>query len=63
MSLKDYYNKAVIIYGNNGERIVGIVDDYVYPEDNESGVESIIIKTNSGYYEVVAEDINEIEIL
>ncbi len=63
MSLIGYYNKAVVVHGNNGERFVGIVDDYIYPEDNESGVESIIIKTNRGYYEIVSEDIYEIEIL
>ncbi len=63
MSLIEYYNKAVIIYGNNGERIVGIVEDYIYPEDNESGVESIIVKTESGFYEFTEEDTYEIEII
>ena len=63
MSLIDYYNKAVIVYGNNGESIVGIVEDYIYPEDNESNLESIIVKTNTGLYEFYQHDIEKIEII
>ena len=42
----------------------GIVDDYFFPEDNESGLESIVVKTGSGdFYEFTEETIEEITVI
>lgn len=45
MLLKLYYGKSVNIVDTNGQMFNGIVEDYFFPEDNESGLESIVIKT------------------
>ena len=63
MSLKQYYNKKVIIVATNGKSISGVVDDYIFPEDNESGLESIVLKTKDGLYEFTSEDIEKINII
>jgi len=63
MSLKQYYNKKVIIVATNGKSISGIVDDYIFPEDNESNLESIVLKTKDGLYEFTSENIEKIEII
>ena len=48
MQLKSYYGKEVYIIASNGKIFWGHVEDYFYPEDNESGIESIVIVTKSG---------------
>ena len=50
MDLKKYYEKDVIISDFGGNAFYGYIDEYIYPEDNENGKESIIIKTNSGAF-------------
>lgn len=63
ISLKKYFDEAVIIYGTNGGRVVGIVEDYISPKDSALGIESIIVNSNGTLYEFVEEDIDKIEIL
>ena len=59
--LKQYYNKQVNITDNEGRMFTGIIDDYFFPEDNESGVESIVLKTSTGdLYEFTEMDIQKI---
>lgn len=64
MSLKSYYGKKVNIVDTVGQAFNGIVDDYFFPEDNESGLESIVIKTGTGdFYEFTEETIEEITVI
>ncbi len=50
MSLKEYYEENVTIVTVSGVIFRGFVDDYVFPEDNEDGEESIILNTKNGEY-------------
>lgn len=61
-TLKEFYNKNVNITATNNKRFVGKVVEYIYPEDNESTEESIIIDdTLSGnLVEFYAKDIEAI---
>lgn len=65
MSLKGYEGKEVQITDVDGMTITGIVSDYVWPDDNENGKESIIVNPtrNRAPYEFYEDDIKEIEIL
>lgn len=64
MNLKSYYNKKVKIVDKNGHVFSGIVDEYFFPEDNESGVESIVIETHEGdLYEFAEDTIEKINII
>jgi hypothetical protein len=64
MSLKSYCGKNVNIVDTDGQSFNGIVDDYFFPEDNESGLESIVIKTGSGdFYEFTEETIEKITVI
>ena len=44
MSLQRFYNKKVCVVTFYGEKIVGKVDEYIFPDDNDNGIESIVIK-------------------
>lgn len=62
MTLKSYYGKKVTVVCDNGQTFSGVVDDYFFPEDNENGEESIILKTtDSEFVEFTASEINEIK--
>lgn len=64
MSLKQYFDKYVIIITDDGKAFTGLVDDYIYPEDNENNLESIVLKTQKGdLYEFTNDDIETIEII
>lgn len=64
MSLKSYCGKKVNIVGATGQIFSGIVVDYFFPDDNESGLESIVIKTKNGdLYEFTEETIEEITVI
>ena len=63
MGLKQYYNKKVHIVDTSGKEWEGLVDVYVFPEDNESGNESIIIDTGSVSVEFEESDIKEIKVI
>ncbi len=62
MNLKRFYNTKVNIITNTGMKFDGIVTDYFYPDENETGKESIVIdSSNSSAIEVYEDDIKEIE--
>ena len=64
MTLKQYYGKVVRITAINGIVFYGIVDDYFYPDENENGLESIVLNVGSGgLYEFTVETIAEIVII
>lgn len=60
MELKKYYNKKVHIVDSSGKEWEGLVDTYFHPEENDSGNESIIVKTESASVEFEQTDISEI---
>ena len=61
MPLVQYYNKKVKITDKDGCNFSGMVNDYIYPEDNEPEQESIIIDTNEGeVLEFYEKDIRQI---
>lgn len=62
--LKQYYNKKVEIIDAEGQTFFGTVTDYIFPEDNEPEVESIIIDTLDGEtIEFTEKDIKTIEVI
>jgi len=62
MKLKEFYNKKVNIVTNEGTAFSGVVTEYFYPEDNESGKESIVIDSSDGdAVEFYEEDIKTIK--
>ena len=48
MKLLEFYDCVVDITGNDGRSAIGKVEDYIYPEDNENGKESIIVNFPDG---------------
>ena len=65
MSLKYYYEKIVNILTMNEKTFEGKVTDYFYPEDNETGKESIAIrdKLSGNLVEFQEDDIKSIEVI
>lgn len=64
MELENFYGKKVNIISTNGKSFVGTVNDYFFPDDNESGKESIVIDTlNGDAIEFTEEDIETITII
>jgi hypothetical protein len=64
MNLISYYGKKVKIIADNNSVFYGTVNDYIYPESNEEGKESIIIDTiNGSAIEFYEEHIKSIEIV
>lgn len=49
MSFKSCIDQMVLIVTKTGEEFFGVVEDYFYPDDNECGIESIVMKTPEGY--------------
>lgn len=47
MKLKRFYNKKVNIVSKEKIAFSGVVTEYFYPEENESGKESIVIDSSS----------------
>ena len=43
--LEKFFGKDVIIITEDNETFYGVVDDYIFPEDNEDNKESIILST------------------
>lgn len=70
MKLIEYEGKRVKLLSTNGNLYEGIVGDYCYPEDDENGLEMIVldaetkngkdIKQAVGFYE---KDIKSIEVI
>ena len=48
MSLKEYFEQTVDITAADGRTAIGKVSDYIFPEDNENGMESIIVDFPDG---------------
>lgn len=44
MNLKTYLNKNVILIDKENNTYKGYVGDYIFPEDNEDGIESIVLE-------------------
>lgn len=63
MNLKEFYGKKVHIVDALGNEWEGIVDTYCYPEDNDSGKESIIVKCNDKSIEFEENDIKDIQVI
>lgn len=64
MKLLDFYDCYVDITGKDGRSAVGKVSDYVYPEDNENGKESIVVDFPDGTaQEFYEEDIKRISVI
>ena len=65
MELIKFYNKKVRIVDSRGVVFVGVVNDYIYPEDNETNEESIIIDVPDNEYpiEFYSKDIATIKII
>ena len=64
MNLEKYCGKTVSLLASNGETFIGFVDDFFFADDNENGMESIVIKTNNGkIIEFPEDDILKIEII
>lgn len=62
MNLEAYCGKKVSVLASNGKTFSGIVDDFFFADDNDSGMDSIIVKTNNGeYIEFPEDDISEIK--
>ena len=63
MTLKSFYGKHVAVVCDNGQTFSGVVDDYFFPEDNNNGEESIILKTaDSEFVEFTSSEIDEIKL-
>lgn len=64
MNLKQYIEKNVLISANNGKTFNGIVDEYFYADETDSGTESIVIQTQDGeLVEFTENDIVDIKII
>ena len=62
--LKIYYGKKVNITDHNGYVFTGVVNDYFFADDNESGVDSIVLETTNGdLFEFTTNDIAEISVI
>ena len=48
--LKELYGKHVTITTIDNTTFCGIVDDYIFPKDNEDNKESIILKINNSEF-------------
>lgn len=63
MNLAYYYWKKVNIESVSNGTFSGFVNEYIEPEDNDSGKESIILKTEDGnLVEFEETDIRKIEV-
>ena len=63
MKLKKFINEKVSIVSNDGITSCGVVTDYFYPDENESGEESIVIDTPAGkVIEFYGKDIKSIKV-
>ncbi len=61
MNLEQYSGKNVSVIASNGKTFRGIVVDFFFADDNDSGMDSIVIKTSNGeFIEFPEDDISEI---
>lgn len=48
IDLKQYLYKDVMVIDNEGETITGNAIDMIFADENERGVDELVIETNSG---------------
>ncbi|MBE7718808.1 hypothetical protein [Lacrimispora indolis] len=60
MSLKEFYSKEVNIVDVSGKHWSGVAEDYCFPDENESGNESLIVRCNARLIEFETVDIETI---
>lgn len=68
MTFQQYEGKRVRIVDINGRTFEGVVTDYIYPDEDDTGSESIIVDCQSGPLkdrgvEFWQEDIKSIEVI
>lgn len=64
MALYSYVGQTVKIIDDTGRTFVGTVDDHFDAEDNETGIESIVIQTAAGdFIEFGAQEIAEVFVI
>lgn len=63
MSLKDFYSKKVNIVDTSGKHWTGFVEDYCFPDENDSGNESLIVRCNAKLIEFETPDIDTINVV
>lgn len=65
MNLKEFWGHSVVIQAKNKKVFFGEVNDYIYPEDNENGKDSIILDpTNGGNpIEFYENDIKSVQVM
>ena len=64
MGLGIYVDKKVSIIDTDGKLFVGTINDYLYPDENDLGIESIVLETTQGdLIEFVEDDIQTITII
>lgn len=64
MNLKQYIGKRVSISAANGNTFNGVVDEFFYADETDTGTESIVIQTNDGgAIEFTENDIVNIKII
>lgn len=64
--MKEYYGHTVTIIDKNGKSWTGYVDEYILPEDNESGKEAIVVdfpSERNRYVQFEKKDIKSIKIV
>lgn len=59
--LKKYYGQNIEIIDTDGKRWTGYVDEYIYPDDNESGKEAIVLDSTGGKYRYIQFEPTDIE--
>lgn len=59
--LKKYYGQNIEIIDTDGKRWTGYVDEYIYPDDNESGKEAIVLDSTGGKYRYIQFESSDIE--
>lgn len=62
MELAKYYGKTVNIVTNLNKNFTGIVGDYIYGDENESGNDSIVVINGKNAVELEKDEIKKIEV-
>lgn len=63
MKLIEYEGKKVRIVDIDGDVFEGVVSDYIYPDEDDTGLESIVIDCVEGPFEFWEKDIKTIEVI
>ena len=49
IDLKKYLNEKVTVIDNKGKTYVGYAFDYIYADENESGMDVLVVDTGIGH--------------